>query len=107
MNRNGTLLATLLFGASLDTAPSFNYLHSFGAADSGVAFDAQMDKLYVVNTSANQIIAYNTNTYAENSRLDIGESMPAFFREFDGGFLVASPDGVHLALATPSGVRNF
>ena len=30
-----------------------------------------------------------------------------FFQQFDEGNLVASPDGIHIALATPSGVRLF
>ena len=109
VNRNGTLLGTLIFGngASLDTAPNFNYVHSFSAPNSGVAFDALTDTFYAVNTSTNEIIAYDTNTYAEKFRLDIGESMDSFFQQFGVGTLVASPDGVHLALSTPSGVRIF
>ena len=49
VNRNGTLLATILYGfeetLSLDTAPNFNYVHNLGAAVGGVAFAAQTDTL--------------------------------------------------------------
>lgn len=104
VNRNGTLVGTLLFssGASIDTAPAFNYVHNFNAADGAVAFDAQTDTFYAVNTSANQIIAYDTNTFAEKFRLDIGDEV-----QFGGGELVASPDGIHLALQTDSGIRLY
>ena len=75
MNRNGTLVATILFsnGGSLDTSPNFNYVHNFTGADSGLAFDAMTDTLYVVNTSAHRIIAYGTNTFAEKFRLNISK----------------------------------
>ena len=109
VNRTGTPLATLLFGSgvSLDTAPSYNYAHNFSAGESGIAFNALTDTLYVVNTAANKIIAYDTNTFAEKFRINIGEPMFPFFQQFDEGNLVASPDGIHIALATPSGVRLF
>ena len=104
VNRNGTLVGTLLFshGASLDTAANFNYVHNFTAANSGMAFDAVTDTFYVVETNANQIIAYDTNTFAEKSRLNIDKQI-----SFSGGYLVASPDGIHLALATDSGIELF
>jgi hypothetical protein len=109
VNRNGTLLGTVMFnnGASLDTAANFNHVYSFSAGDSGVAFDTHMDIFYTINGSISQIIAHNTNTHSEIFRLDIGESMGPFFIQFGEGTLVASPDGVHLALATPSGVRIY
>ena len=104
MNRNGTLVGTILFsnGASIDTAPAFNYVHNFSAADGAIAFDAQTDTFYAVNTSANQIVAYDTNTFVEKFRLDIGDKL-----SFGGGELVASPDGIHLALQTDSGIRLY
>lgn len=104
VNRNGTLVGTLLFsqGVSLDTAANFNYIHNFTAGNSGIAFDAVTDTIYIVNTDANQIIAYDTNTFAEKSRLNINKPL-----SFNGGQLVASPDGIHLALATPSGLELF
>ena len=106
VNRNGTLLATILYGfeetLSLDTAPNFNYVHNLGAAVGGVAFAAQTDTLYAINTSTNQIIAYDTNTFAEKLRLNIDEKL-----SFGFGALVASPDGVHLALQTDSSILLY
>jgi hypothetical protein len=104
MNRNGTLVGTNIFptGTSLEAVPNFNYVHNFSAADSGVAFDALTDTLYAVNTTANQIIAYDTVTYGEKFRLSIGDKISSGF-----GALVASPDGIHLALQTDSGIRLY
>ena len=109
VNRNGTLLGTRLANqpASLDTAPSFNFVHSFTGLDSGVAFDGTRDLLYGVNSVTDQIIAYNTNTFVEKFRLSIGEDVSFSSSMFGPGILIASPDGRRLALRTPSGVRIF
>ena len=109
MNRNGTLLGTRLGNqpASLDTAPNFSFVHSFTGLDSGVAFDGVRDLLYGVNSVTDQIIAYNTSTFVEKFRLSIGENVSFSSSIFGPGFLIASPDGRHLALRTPSGVRVF
>ena len=106
VNRDGTLLCTSVFGrALLDRSSDFHYLRSFGSANSGVAFDALTNTLYAVAGATNQIIAYDTTTFVERFRLNIGESVGAL--QFGEGTLVASPDGIHLALETSSGVRLF
>ena len=109
VNRNGSLLGTRLGNnpASLDTAPTFNFIHSFNGLDSGVAFDGARDILYGVNSLADQIIAYDTNTFAEKFRLNIGEDVSPFSTLFGAGTLIASPNGRRLALHTQSGVRVF
>ena len=76
VNRTGNLIAFRNNGptpASLNTAPGFNFLHTFGALDSGVAFDAVRDVLYGVNSVTDEIIAYSTTTYSELFRFPIGE----------------------------------
>ena len=111
VNRNGALLVTRTYqtGASLTTAPNFQLVHNFREVDSGVAFDATRDILYGVSKASNDVVAYDTNTFAEKFRLHIGEDV-RFVRaidEFDTGVLVASADGRYLALETPMGVRLF
>jgi hypothetical protein len=93
--------------ASLNTAPDFIFLHSFNEIDSGVAFDAVGDVFYGVDSMSDQIIAYNTTTFDELFRLDIGEDIPANSTIFGTGTLVASADGGWLALETDSGIRLF
>ena len=54
VNRNGNLIALRTYGspASLNTAPDFNFVHSFNGIDSGVAFDAVRDVFYGVNSAS-------------------------------------------------------
>jgi hypothetical protein len=109
VNRNGNLIAlrpNCTGAASLNSAPDFNFLHSFNGIDGGVAFDAIRDVFYGVNSMSDQIIAYSTATYAELFRLDIGEDLMAPCGSRTGR-LVASADGGWLALETDSGIRLF
>lgn len=112
INRNGSLLVTRRDTyATLDRSSDLSFLHSFNGLDSGVAFDAVRDLVYVVNTTTDQIVAYDTNTYLERLRFAIGENIPPndpynfTSGQFDTGTLVASQDGRYLALETPSGLR--
>ena len=109
VNRDGNLLATRIIShATIDTAPDYNFVHPFNGLDGGVAFDAVSDIFYAVNTASDQIIAYDTNSFSERFRINIGESLySADTTEFGTGTLVASQDGNYLALATPSGVRFY
>jgi hypothetical protein len=108
VNRDGTLLATRLGGgAFLATVPHFNLAHIFNEVDRGVAFDAVRDTLYGVNSVRDEIVGYDTHTFAQRFRLYIGENLGYDTTRFGAGTLVASADGRHVALATPSGVRLF
>jgi hypothetical protein len=109
VNHNGTLigLRTYASPASLNTAPDFNFVHSFNAIDSGIAFNGIRSILYGVNSNTDEIIAYNTTTYAELFRLSIGEDIGFISNLFATGTLVASADGQWLALETDSGIRLF
>ena len=109
VNRNGNLIGLRRYGtpASLRRASDFSFVHGFNGIDCGVAFDAVRDIFYGVNSTTDEIIAYNTNTYAELFRLAIGENLGPEALEFGPGTLVASADGRWLALATYSGIRVF
>jgi len=107
VSRNGSLLGTrILSNASLATAPDFKPVHSFAELDSGIAFDGQSDLFYGVNSSADQIIVFDTNTFLERYRFRIGEDVQAG-RQGIFKTLVVSDDGRYLALATASGIRLF
>jgi hypothetical protein len=110
VNRNGSLIALRTYGhpASLNTAPSFNFVYGFNGIDSGLAFDAVRNVFYGVNSETDEIVAYSTTTYAELFRLSIGEDIdPIRNFAFATGTLVASADGNCLAVETPSGIRLF
>jgi hypothetical protein len=105
VNRDGTILGSRFrSGASFET-PDFKYIRAFSAPDGGVAFDAMADRFYAVETATDQIIAYETNTYVEQFRIDIGETLAPDVTQFGTGTLVASQDGKYLALETPAGIR--
>jgi hypothetical protein len=110
VNRTGSLLGTRFGGqssASLDTAPDFNFVHSFSGLDSGVAFDAIKDRFYGVNSASDQIIAYDTNTFAQKLALQIGENVGPGTSMFGPGTLIASGDGRYLALQTSTAIRIY
>lgn len=112
VNRNGDLIGLRLNGpqpASLNTAPDFDFLHSFNGLNSGVAFDARRDVFYGVNSETDEIIGYSTNTFAELFRVPVGEDIPdiPLATQFRTGTLVASADGRWLALETDSGIRVY
>jgi hypothetical protein len=91
----------------LNTAPDFNFLHSFNEIDGGVAFDAIREIFYGVSSTTDQVIAYSTTTFGELFRLDIGEDVQQGTMQFGTGTLVASADGGWLALETDLGIRLF
>jgi hypothetical protein len=109
LNRNGSLVGFVGFSlpGSLNTAPDFNLVRSFNGIDGGVAFDAMSNTFYGVNSTTDQVVAYNTQTFAELFRLNIGENMPPGSTSFGTGPLVASADGRWLAVETPLGIRLF
>jgi hypothetical protein len=111
VNRDGSLIATGLgYGPSFFYGVSVmdNQLHSVRTLgtnfNGGLTFDPSRDLLYVADAAADQIVAFDTNTWAERFRLNIGESIPAM-TPFSSGEMTVSSDGSELFMSTPSGVR--
>lgn len=113
VSRNGALFAS---SGNLESVPAFGILRALpSTANGGLAFDAIADVLYAVTTTGNgrgifpsQIVAYDSDTFAEKFRIDVGEPMPNYISwQFDVNNLVASQDGKRLALTTPTTVRVF
>jgi hypothetical protein len=69
-----------------------------------VAFDPLRDLLYAGSSTTDQVIAYDTHTWAEQFRIDIGEHIP-LTGPFGNGEMAVSAGGSLLFLSTPSGVR--
>jgi sugar lactone lactonase YvrE len=110
VNRDGSLIASELgygayyFGVSVMDS-SFHSLRTFGTNfDGGLAFDPSRDLLYLADAHAGRIVAYDTHTWAERFRLDIGETIPAVM-PFDNGEMTVRSDGSELFLSTRFGVR--
>ena len=113
MSRHGDAVATFIFseGARLESAPAFAQLHTFPTLNGGLVFDATRDLVYGTSVPASsfnsQIIAYDTTTYAEKFRFDVGEVLNSGASRFGPGLLVASPDGQRLAVRTNNDTRIF
>jgi hypothetical protein len=103
ISRTGSLVA---LSGNIYSAPNLSVVQTLPAITNGVAFNAAADILYGFNYSSNQIIAYNTQTYAELFRFTIPEAYSAG-GQFGPGLLVASADGNWVALSTTLGIRLF
>ncbi len=104
VSRDGSLIAMKIgsdvrvMDASLNVVVT---LHNLGG---GQVFDATRDVLYAVTST--QIIAYDTTTWADSYRFDIGQTVPAA-TPFDSGEMTVSNDGALLFYSTPTGVRVY
>ena len=107
LNRDGSLVATgIRNGVALDTSPDHRFVHAFSHLGSGVAFSPVSDVLYAISNFSDEIIAFDTISFAELFRVNLGESVEAQLDVFTG-VMAASGDGRHLAVETRSGVRVF
>jgi hypothetical protein len=69
-----------------------------------VVFDPTRDVLYAATST--QIIAYDTNTWAELHRFDIGQNVSSG-TPFGNGEMTVSDDGSLLFFSTSAGVRIY
>ncbi|HEY1861068.1 MAG TPA: DUF4214 domain-containing protein [Gemmataceae bacterium] len=106
VNRNGTLIAMELGSAVSVMDPTLHAVANLTGADGGLAFDPNLDVLYVANSTTDQVTAYDTNTWTVKYQLAIGENIDASTPLGDGVMRVSS-DGKWLFLATPQGVREL
>jgi hypothetical protein len=103
VSRDGALVAIKLGGAVSIMDHNFHLVHVLGANfDGGLTFDPSRDLLYAANSD--QVVAFDTDNWAEKFRLNIGETIPAW-SQFGSGEMTVSSDGSELFLSTPSGVR--
>jgi hypothetical protein len=104
VSRDGTLIA-LLAGAVPIMDRNFNLVRILGGNfNGGLAFDPSRDLLYAVDATAGQVVAFDSNTWTEKFRLNVGENITAAI-PFGSGEIAVSSDGRKLFLSTPSGVR--
>jgi DNA-binding beta-propeller fold protein YncE len=101
VSRDSSLFA--MGGGIFDAA--FNYVRRLPGIDGGIAFDPLRDVFYGVNSSTDQLIAFDTHTWAEKYRLPLGLDAPPFGAIGTGLATTAvSGDGRRLFLATPAGI---
>ena len=96
VSRDGKLAAhwQYLAGAVINDPSLHITLRSVPDIDGGMIFDPLRDVFYGVNSTTNQIIAYDTNTWAEKYRLDIGfDVQPA--TQFGAGQMAIDNSGTN------------
>lgn len=106
VNRNGTLMAFDTGNQVLVMDNNFGIRNQLGGLDGGVIFDPNQDVMYAVWPSGDQIVAFDTNTWAVKYQLPIGEPVGSA-QAFGNGVMAVSSDSSMLFLATASGVRVF
>jgi hypothetical protein len=104
VNRNGTLMALDTGNQLVVMDNHYAIRNEFGGLDGGVVFDPNQDVMYAVWPSGDQIVAFDTNTWALKYQLPIGEPVGPS-QAFGNGVMAVSSDSSMLFLATASGVR--
>jgi sugar lactone lactonase YvrE len=104
VNRDGSLIAMELGSDVRIMDPSLNVLFTLHNLGGGLVFDPTRNVLYAANST--QIIAYDTSTWAEDYRIDVGQTIPSA-TPFGSGEMTVSDDGAWLFLATPTGVHVY
>jgi hypothetical protein len=82
-------------------------LHSveiLGGLQGGIGFNPKFDIFYGVDINTDQVIAFNTTSFAEIGRYPVGENV-VDGGIFGNGVMSFSGDGRYLFLSTPTGVR--
>jgi sugar lactone lactonase YvrE len=107
VNRNGALQALDVFGSGIQIYDAaLNLVKTLSGVHGGLLFDPIKDLLYVANSSTNQIVAYDTNTWNQTFTFNIGETLSST-SAFGNGVMAVTADGRTLFLATASGIRVF
>ncbi len=106
VNRNGKLLAFDMGNQLLVMDNNYNVRNQLSGLGGGVVFDPNQDVMYAVNPAADQIVAFDTNTWAVKYQLPIGEPVSPE-HAFGNGVMAVSNDSSMLFLATASGIREF
>jgi hypothetical protein len=109
VSRWGNLLAIQVNGSTTILSrnySSYNVVAVLNGIDGGVAFDPAQDLLYGVQSSAGQILAFDTNTWAVRYQMPTEEAVPRG-TPLGNGVMTVSTDARWLFLATPHGVRAY
>ena len=106
VDRTGNLIA-MVIGSNVTvmdkTLATVKILSGVGG---GVAFDPLQNILYTVDTTANKIVAYSTDTWQVKFTMDVGEATGPS-SEHGAGQMLVTNDDKNLFLATSSGIRRF
>jgi hypothetical protein len=108
LSRDGALAATNISGQTriLSTASGMPWIKQLAGIDGGIAFDPKRDVFYGVNSTTDEIIAYNTSTWLEKYRFPIGQNVTSSVA-MGAGQLAINDEATLLFLSTSTGIRVF
>ncbi len=104
VNRDGSLIAVPFAGGISILDQNLKAVEVLPRLDGAVAFDPTQDVLYAVTDTGTQVVAFDTTTWTEKYRVDVGENVGSV-GVFGNGVMRVSDDGTELFVSTPSGVR--
>jgi hypothetical protein len=104
VNRDGTLIAIESGGGISILNKSLSTVEILGGLQGGIGFNPAFDTFYGVDVNSDQVVAFNTNNFAEIARYSVGENV-VDASEFSNGIISFSGNGKFLFLSTTSGVR--
>ena len=107
VNHDGTLYAARKHLGSGVAILNHNleFVRTLNDISGGFTFDSTRNIFYGVDAATDQVIAYDTNTWQEKYRLNIGEDVKTSSGGFGTGTMSVSADGTLLFLVTSSGIR--
>ena len=86
---------------------SLNQIDTLPNLLGGAVFDARGDFLFVVDTGADEVVAFDTTNFDEQFRMPIGENVPDFTSVNERTTMAASADGRQVFMTTEDGVTVF
>jgi Bacterial Ig domain len=101
VNRDGTLFVKAFDSNLAIFGRNYNAVENLSDLGGGFTFDPSRDVLLAVDYNSDQVIAYDTVTWNEKYRVDIGENVGG------GNIATTSADGNILFLTSPAGVRRI
>jgi hypothetical protein len=104
VNRDGSLIAMEIDTSVRIMDRNLHLVTTLTNLGGGLVFDPTRNVLYAATST--QIIAYDTTTWTELYRFDIGQTVSSV-TAFGTGEMTVSDDGSFLFLSTPGGVRVY
>jgi hypothetical protein len=106
VNRTSTRIAFEFGNVVSIMDPAFGSIETLGNASGGLVFAPLLDVLYAVDDATDDVVAFDTVTWQESFRMDIGEDV-GLSQAFGPGMMSISPNNTFLFLSTPQGIRIF
>jgi Bacterial Ig-like domain (group 3)/Dockerin type I domain len=106
VSRDGSLTALEVGSALSIMNGALGGVESLLGIDGGFVFDPVRDVLYGVNSTTDELIAFDTTTFREKYRVAVGENVPAS-SGFGPGVAAIDSAGTAVYLVTPTGVRRI